>query len=78
MHRHANVFAALPGILPLVLSNGEGWEMRRPLGIAVVGGLMVSQLLTLHTTPAIYLGMARLQRRGHNKPASPSPVTATD
>lgn len=70
--------AALLGILPLVLSSGEGWEMRRPLGIAIVGGLMVSQVLTLYTTPAIYLGMARLQRRGQHKPASPSPVTATD
>ncbi|MBN8481571.1 MAG: efflux RND transporter permease subunit [Xanthomonadales bacterium] len=54
--------AALLGILPLVLSGGEGWEMRRPLGIAIVGGLLVSQWLTLYTTPAIFLVLARLPR----------------
>ncbi len=55
--------AALLGILPLVLSSGEGWEMRRPLGIAIVGGLLVSQWLTLYTTPAAFLTLARLQAR---------------
>ena len=55
--------AALFGGLPLALSNGTGSEMRRPLGIAIVGGLMVSQALTLYTTPVIYLYMDRLQLR---------------
>ncbi len=55
--------AALFGGLPLALMNGTGSEMRRPLGISIVGGLLVSQMLTLYTTPVIYLYMDRLQVR---------------
>jgi Cu/Ag efflux pump CusA len=55
--------AALFGGLPLALMTGTGSEMRRPLGISIVGGLMVSQALTLFTTPVIYLYMDRLQLR---------------
>ena len=66
--------AALLGIMPLMLATGEGWEMRRPLGIAIVGGLLVSQVLTLYTTPAIYLALSRLRTRFVRKPASvPAP-----
>jgi multidrug efflux pump subunit AcrB len=55
--------AALFGGLPLALMSGTGAELRRPLGISIVGGLMVSQALTLYTTPVIYLYMDRLQMR---------------
>ncbi|MGJ4729829.1 efflux RND transporter permease subunit [Luteimonas sp. SDU101] len=60
--------AALLGMLPLVLSTGEGWEMRRPLGLAIVGGLLVSQWLTLYTTPAAFLVLARLRARLGKRP----------
>jgi multidrug efflux pump len=55
--------AALLGALPLMLGTGVGSELRHPLGIAIAGGLIVSQLLTLFTTPVIYLGFDSLARR---------------
>jgi multidrug efflux pump len=55
--------AALLGGLPLALGTGTGSELRRPLGITIVGGLVLSQILTLYTTPVVYLYMDRLQRR---------------
>jgi len=56
-------FAAMLGAVPLVVSSGAGSELRKPLGITIIGGLLVSQVLTLLTTPVVYLYMDRLRRR---------------
>jgi multidrug efflux pump subunit AcrB len=53
--------AAMLGALPLAIGTGTGSELRRPLGITIIGGLLVSQLLTLYTTPVVYLYFDRLQ-----------------
>jgi multidrug efflux pump len=69
--------AALLGALPLALGSGVGAELRRPLGVTIIGGLIVSQLLTLYTTPVVYLFLDRLQlklggaRMVHPGPAEP-------
>ena len=67
-------FAALLGAIPLAIGVGPGSELRRPLGIAIIGGLIVSQVLTLYTTPVIYLLLDRLHRRlwgtGQPEPAA--------
>ncbi|ACL59031.1 efflux RND transporter permease subunit [Methylobacterium nodulans] len=68
--------AALLGALPLILDGGEGSELRRPLGIAIVGGLIVSQVLTLYTTPVVYLLLDRLRLRVMRKGSGASPLPA--
>jgi multidrug efflux pump subunit AcrB len=55
--------ASLLGAVPFVIASGPGSELRRPLGITIIGGLLVSQILTLYTTPVIYLMLDKLHRR---------------
>jgi multidrug efflux pump len=54
-------FAAILGALPLVIASGDGAELRRPLGVSIIGGLVISQILTLYTTPVIYLYLDKLR-----------------
>ncbi len=68
--------AATFGAVPLALGSGDGAELRNPLGIAIVGGLLVSQLLTLYTTPVVYLLMDRLRGLVMRRPALPVPQPA--
>jgi len=69
--------AALLGALPLALSHGAGSELRIPLGVSIIGGLLLSQLLTLYTTPVIYLAVDGLRRRSVRRP-QPHSVAAPE
>ena len=67
--------ASLLGAVPLVIASGPGSELRRPLGITIIGGLLVSQILTLYTTPVIYLLLDKLHRKlGGGRRAGEAPV----
>ena len=68
--------AAILGALPLLVGTGTGSELRRPLGLAIIGGLIVSQMLTFFTTPVIYLLFDRLSRRFSRKPLKPAAEVA--
>jgi multidrug efflux pump len=67
--------AALFGAIPLAFESGTGSELRNPLGITIIGGLLLSQLLTLYTTPVIYLAMERVKAR-LSRPAEVEPELA--
>jgi len=69
--------AALLGAVPLMLGTGTGSELRHPLGITIVGGLIVSQMLTLFTTPVIYLAFDRLAARFRSRRPLPAGEAAT-
>jgi multidrug efflux pump subunit AcrB len=69
--------AAILGGLPLALGGGTGSEFRTPLGITIVGGLLVSQLLTLYTTPVIYLSLDRFTKRKKHPVHAPAPAAVT-
>jgi multidrug efflux pump len=66
-------FAAIFGAVPLALGLGAGSELRQPLGITIIGGLLVSQVLTLYTTPVVYLGLDRLATRVRGRPDTAAP-----
>jgi multidrug efflux pump subunit AcrB len=70
--------AALFGGLPLALGGGDGSELRRPLGIAIVGGLVFSQLLTLYTTPVMYVALDRFTRKKQHPIHGPQAPTGPE
>ncbi|MDP3137359.1 MAG: efflux RND transporter permease subunit, partial [Burkholderiaceae bacterium] len=70
----AAIFGAIPLALPTLFGAGDGAELRRPLGIAVVGGLILSQLLTLYSTPVVYVLMDRLRARAQRRPRPALPA----
>jgi multidrug efflux pump len=63
-------FAAILGALPLAIGLGQGASLRQPLGITIIGGLVVSQVLTLYTTPVVYLFLDRLGNRLRGRPSA--------
>jgi Cation/multidrug efflux pump len=69
--------AALLGAVPLMLGTGTGSEIRQPLGYSIVGGLLLSQLLTLYTTPVVYLYLDRLRRRPTSPAEAPRAIPGT-
>jgi multidrug efflux pump len=68
--------AALFGAVPLAIGHGDGAEIRQPLGVAIIGGLVVSQLLTLYTTPIIYIYLDRLRSKKGSKVVEGAPMPA--
>jgi multidrug efflux pump len=68
-------FAAILGALPLAIGLGQGASLRQPLGITIIGGLIVSQALTLYTTPVVYVFMDRLGTRLRGRPSTAPPRT---
>jgi HAE1 family hydrophobic/amphiphilic exporter-1 len=69
-------FCALLGTLPIAIGHGASAELRQPLGVAVVGGLIVSQLLTLYITPVIFIGCERLRTMASRRRREPAGIPA--
>ena len=69
--------AAMVGALPLALGSGDGAELRQPLGISIIGGMLVSQILTLYTTPVVYIYLDRFQGCAESLARGPTRRRAT-